>query len=449
MSVSWIPRFGSRALLVVDGLVAVVVVVVTGLRTSSSAMPFGGAVTGWVLAVAVGTPLALRWWRPTVVFGLVLGAAGVAIAIGVAGEVVVLAVAYALYPVALGCPARQGVGEKADAGWRVAADPARQRTALSGVPAGQRTTDSSHVALRRPPDSEPQSQPRSQPQPATAPTGSARRAAVVLAVALGVVTGAGLVSAVGPVVSVPGVESFSQTPVSASLYSWVVLGSSWALARAVRVRRDHAAQVAELVARRAVVAERLRIARDIHDVVGHNLSLIALRAAVANHLADDGRTALTEIEAISRRALADVRSVLGAVRDPDDPEPGAATLDQLIADSRAAGLEVEFSAVNLTVAPEAVRVSAYRIVQEALTNVVRHARTKRCRVRLAVEKEVVLVEITDDGPARGPMGPPGQGLVGMRERAALHQGSVVAGPRPEGGFAVRARLPLRPGDGDE
>ncbi|MGW0519374.1 sensor histidine kinase [Crossiella sp. NPDC003009] len=271
----------------------------------------------------------------------------------------------------------------------------------------------------------------------------------MLAVALGVVTGAGLVSAIGPVASVPGVESFSQTPVSASLYSWVVLGASWALARAVRVRRDHAAQVAELVARRAVVAERLRIARDIHDVVGHNLSLIALRAAVANHLADDGRTALTEIEAISRRALADVRSVLGAVRDPDDPEPGAATLDQLIADSRAAGLEVEFSAVNLTVAPEAVRVSAYRIVQEALTNVVRHARTKRCRVRLAVEKEVVLVEITDDGPARGPMGPPGQGLVGMRERAALHQGSVAAGPRPEGGFAVRARLPLRPGDGDE
>ncbi|WHT17849.1 sensor histidine kinase [Crossiella sp. CA-258035] len=447
MSVSWIPRFGSRALLVVDGLVAIAVVIVTGLRTSSSAMPFGGAVTGWVLAVAVGTPLAVRWWRPTVVFGLVLGAAGVAIAIGVAGEVVVLAVAYALYPVALGCPARQGVGAMADAGWRLAADSARQRTVLSGVPAGPRATGSGHVALRRPTDSEPL--PRSRPQPATVPTGSARRAAVVLAVALGVVTGAGLVSAIGPVVSVPGVESFSQTPVSASLYSWVVLGSSWALARAVRVRRDHAAQVAELVARRAVVAERLRIARDIHDVVGHNLSLIALRAAVANHLADDGRTALTEIEAISRRALADVRSVLGAVRDPDDPEPGAATLDQLIADSRAAGLEVEFSAVNLTVAPEAVRVSAYRIVQEALTNVVRHARTKRCRVRLAVEKEVVLVEITDDGPARGPMGPPGQGLVGMRERAALHQGSVVAGPRPEGGFAVRARLPLRPGDGDE
>ncbi|MCK2254300.1 histidine kinase [Crossiella sp. S99.1] len=184
-------------------------------------------------------------------------------------------------------------------------------------------------------------------------------------------------------------------------------------------------------------------------MVGHSLSLIALRAAVANHLADHGHTALSEIETISRRALADVRTVLGALRDPADLEPDARPLERLVADSRLVGLDVRLVAPDLSVVSESVRVSAYRIVQEALTNVVRHAQTRECRVRLAVEENELLVEIEDDGPARGPIGPSGHGHVGMRERAALHRGSVVVGPRAEGGFAVRARLPLRPGDGDD
>ncbi|MCK2243231.1 histidine kinase [Crossiella sp. S99.2] len=272
---------------------------------------------------------------------------------------------------------------------------------------------------------------------------------MALVVTLGVVVAAGLVRAVLPVASPPGVESFGRTPVSVLLYVCVVVGVGWALARAVRARRDHASQVAELRALRAVAEERLRIARDIHDVVGHSLSLIALRAAVANHLADHGHTALSEIETISRRALADVRTVLGALRDPADLEPDARPLERLVADSRLVGLDVRLVAPDLSVVSESVRVSAYRIVQEALTNVVRHAQTRECRVRLAVEENELLVEIEDDGPARGPIGPSGHGHVGMRERAALHRGSVVVGPRAEGGFAVRARLPLRPGDGDD
>ncbi|MGO1049854.1 histidine kinase [Crossiella sp. CA198] len=378
MSESCIPRFGSRALLVTDALVAVVVVVVAGVRTAYGFTPVGGLAASWVLAVAVGAPLAVRRRWPTAVLGVVLVAATLATLAEVAGDVVAPAVAFALYPVALAA--------------------------------------------------------------------SVRRATVALVVTLGVVVAAGLIRAVLPVASPPGVESFGRTPVSALLYVCVVVGVGWALARAVRARRDHAAQVAELRALRAVAEERLRIARDIHDVVGHSLSLIALRAAVAGHLADQGHPALSEIETISRRALADVRTVLGALRDVADPEPDARPLERLVADSRLVGLDVRLVAPDLSAVSESVRVSAYRIVQEALTNVVRHAQTRECRVRLAVEENELLVEIEDDGPARGPIGPSGHGHVGMRERAALHRGSVVVGPRAEGGFAVRARLPLRRGD---
>jgi signal transduction histidine kinase len=237
-----------------------------------------------------------------------------------------------------------------------------------------------------------------------------------------------------------GVESFSTVPVVVAAYSATIIAGSWALAWAVRTRREHAAQIAELHTAQAVAEERLRIARDVHDVVGHNLSLIAMKAAVANHLETDRQAALDTIERVSKAALDEVRAVLGGLRDPADP--AGTGLDRLVEETRASGVAVAVEEADMSSVPAGVRESVHRILQEALTNVRLHAGATRCQVTIVVTPDALHLTVLDDGARRSPAGRPGHGLRGMRERAALHGGSLSAGTEPRGGFAVRATLPI-------
>jgi len=222
-----------------------------------------------------------------------------------------------------------------------------------------------------------------------------------------------------------------------------------------QVRHGRLAYLQE-VQRRAAGEERLRIARELHDVVGHHLSLINVQSAAALHrIGKDpaqAKAALGAIKESSRTALRDLRATLGMLREngeqaPTAPAPGLARLEELIESARLAGLQVHAeTGGEQRPLPTEVDLAAYRIVQEALTNVTRHARAGAVTVRLDHGPGELTVEVTDDG--RGPVppaGPPGSGISGMRERARALGGELVAGPRPGGGFTVRARLPYRNG----
>jgi signal transduction histidine kinase len=207
-------------------------------------------------------------------------------------------------------------------------------------------------------------------------------------------------------------------------------------------------------ARRRTSDERLRIARELHDVVAHNISLINVQAGSALHLMDQqperARAALSAIKDASKETLVELRSVLGVLRQVDEeaprsPAPGLAHLDDVVARANSAGLpvqvEVEGAANGL---PPGVDRAAYRIVQEALTNVTRHAGPARAMVRISYGERDLVVQVDDDGigaPGNGVVSP-GNGILGMRERAAALGGEVQAGPRPDGGFRVRAWLPV-------
>ena len=221
--------------------------------------------------------------------------------------------------------------------------------------------------------------------------------------------------------------------------------------------------------RAAVAAERLRIARELHDVVAHSMSVIAVQAGVGRHVIDTdvgaASDALGVIETTSRGALTEMRRMLGVLRQGDEaaalhPMPGLADIPTLVAETRRAGLGVTLdSSGRAGGLPAGVDLTAYRVVQEALTNVLKHGGPV-AHVRVACSEHRVELEVTDDGrspvpvgsgasPAprgsRGSRGSPGaeggQGLLGMRERVALYGGGVEAGPRPGGGFRVRAWLP--------
>ncbi|GLZ15757.1 two-component sensor histidine kinase [Actinomadura sp. NBRC 104425] len=239
------------------------------------------------------------------------------------------------------------------------------------------------------------------------------------------------------------------------LLALAVLGGAWTLGRAVRERRAQAEQSAARLADQAVAEERLRIARELHDVVAHSMSLIAVKAGVANHVAaerpEEARDALRVIESASRGALAEMRQLLGVLRTggPADtelaPAPGLAGLAGLVERAALAGVRVDLE-LKVGELPEGVALSAHRIVQEALTNVVKHAAPAHCRVLVEADGHQVHIEVTDDGPGtrtlpHDPAPGAGHGLIGMRERAMMYGGDFTAGPRPEGGFAVRARLP--------
>ncbi|WP_043263415.1 sensor histidine kinase [Streptomyces sp. CT34] len=250
--------------------------------------------------------------------------------------------------------------------------------------------------------------------------------------------------------------------------AWVV--AVVAVAELVRIRREQLARMrAERAAteRRRADEERLRIARELHDVLAHSISVINVQAGVGLALLDSdpeqARTALTTIKSASKEALGEVRQVLDTLRTPGDaprsPAPGLARLPELAEQARGAGLAVDVTTEGArTALPPAADLAAFRIVQEALTNIVRHSGSRTARVLLRRTAGALEIRVDDDGPATSGTGEPaggGNGLVGMRERAAALGGSVEAGPRPGGGFRVRARIPLggpagrrRPGAAD-
>lgn len=213
--------------------------------------------------------------------------------------------------------------------------------------------------------------------------------------------------------------------------------------------------------RAAVTAERLRIARELHDVVAHSMSVIAVQAGVGRHVIETDTAAASDalgvIESTSRDTLTEMRRMLGVLRDGEaaasHPMPGLADVRALVADTRRAGLGVTMDSTgSLADLPAGVDLAAYRVVQEALTNVLRHGGPV-ARVRVACSEGRVELEVADDGRAdrrrtspRGTTVAPlmpgaGQGLIGMRERVELYGGTFEAGPRPGGGFRVHATLP--------
>ena len=225
------------------------------------------------------------------------------------------------------------------------------------------------------------------------------------------------------------------------------------VAELIRARNQRVAAVRTRQAeeaRRLAMQERLAIARDLHDVVSHNISVINVQAKTALHLMDRqperAREALTAIHGVSRQALGELRSVLGVLRAdgadaPLVPSPGLDRLDELAATARAAGIAVELEREGVPrPVPAGVDAAAYRIVQEALTNTVRHSGGGGATIRLCYDTEALTIEVDDDGQAVGSPRP-GNGIAGMTERARALGGTLDAGPRPGGGFRVLARLP--------
>ncbi|MFF4910175.1 sensor histidine kinase [Streptomyces sp. NPDC001260] len=247
-----------------------------------------------------------------------------------------------------------------------------------------------------------------------------------------------------------------------------------ALGLTVRIRRAQLAVLRERAARLeierdqrgrlAVATERARVAREMHDIVGHNLSVIITLADAgryATDLAPDrGKEALRLIGDTGRQALGELRRVLGVLRETSDtspagpalsPQPGLADIDALCAGVRAAGLEVVYrTAGDVDALDSGVQLTVYRIVQEALTNTLKHAGPDtRVHLAVLVEDASLTIRVRDSGPALlpGPPGEEGHGLVGLRERAALYGGTVSAGPVPGGGWSVQATLDLTPQGG--
>jgi signal transduction histidine kinase len=234
----------------------------------------------------------------------------------------------------------------------------------------------------------------------------------------------------------------------------------WTFGSMARQRRAYASGLQEQVASQAVAEERLRIARELHDVVAHSMAVIAVQAGFGQYVIDSqpgqAREALGAIQGTSRDALDEMRRMLSVLRQSDAdgaqaapeaplrPADGLADLHRLITRVGHAGVHVELQITGQPVdVPASVGLSAFRIIQEALTNVVKHAATPDCQVRLDYREQELSLEILDEGDGTAPPGPgSGHGLIGMRERVLLCGGEFSAGPRPEQGFRVAATLPL-------
>lgn len=246
----------------------------------------------------------------------------------------------------------------------------------------------------------------------------------------------------------------------------VFLAAAWILGDNLRTRRAYLRELEKKAERlereraerdqRAAAEEQARIARELHDVIAHNVSVMVLQAAGGREVFDAdparARAALASIETTGREALAELRRLLGVARAGEDgasvaPQPGLSGLEALVEQVRAAGLTVElvFEGERHSV-PAGIELSAYRVVQEALTNTLRHAFASRAWVFVRRTDHELELEVLDDGagPSRT-SSEVGRGLVGMRERVGLFGGELVAGPRPDGGFRIRARFPLREG----
>jgi signal transduction histidine kinase len=240
------------------------------------------------------------------------------------------------------------------------------------------------------------------------------------------------------------------------LLAWLV--TLFSVVEVARSRRERAREAERLRAEAEQLRaadERLRIARDVHDVVAHAMSLINIQAGVALHLGEDlpeqAREALSTIKQTSKDSLVELRAIIGVLRQVDEaapraPAPGLVALGDLVSSAAAAGVAVQLHVRgDVNDIPRSVDLAAYRIIQESLTNVVRHCDRHEAVVRVGADDGRLVIEVLDEGstvvrraePAAG-----GNGIIGMRERAAAVGGRLEAGPRPGRGFAVRAELPF-------
>lgn len=236
------------------------------------------------------------------------------------------------------------------------------------------------------------------------------------------------------------------------IFAYVVGDMAWTAARRqaqLEFQAEELRRSQEQNTRGAIAAERMRIARDLHDVVAHHVSVMGIQAGAARRVLDSepamARDALQTVEKTARTAISELRGLLGVLRADVESEvraaPGLDDLPELLESARATGLEVSHGVYGAPRdVPSAVALSAYRVVQEALTNVVKHADAQHVDVRMRFLDSALELEITDDGRGRGGSAA-GFGLVGMRERVAVHGGSLEAGPRRDAGYLVRASLP--------
>jgi signal transduction histidine kinase len=251
-----------------------------------------------------------------------------------------------------------------------------------------------------------------------------------------------------------------------AIFAWTGIGatagdavrSRKAVVRAIRERAERAERTREEEARRRVAEERLRIARDLHDVVAHHIALVNVQAGVAAHVMDkrpdQAKEALAHVREASRSALNELRATVGLLRQSGDPEaptepaPGLDRLEELAGTFRQAGLRVEVARSDLgTVLPAAVDLAAFRVIQEALTNAQKHAGTQARAevsvVRVGPNLEITVLDDGRPGDERPPVQGGGHGLLGMRERVTALAGTLTTGPRYGGGFRVHAILPLK------
>jgi signal transduction histidine kinase len=236
----------------------------------------------------------------------------------------------------------------------------------------------------------------------------------------------------------------------------LVIVIAWLIGNSIRQAQARAELVRAQAAAQTVMAERLRIARELHDIVAHSIGIIAIQAGAGHRVFDaspaEARDALAAIEATSRETLSGLRRMVTGLRRaqpesaaahaPLDPAPGLADIERLAAVTLDAGVRVDVHWRGIREPlPADIDLSAFRIIQEAVTNVVRHASTDHCQVSIDQQNEQLTIEVTDSGRG-GTADGTGYGIVGMRERAALLGGDFSAGPRPGGGFRVITRLPV-------
>ncbi|WP_275558231.1 sensor histidine kinase [Streptomyces sp. 5-6(2022)] len=417
--VRWRPRTGPHLLAVdacVAGVVTAAYVALAGQGGPDGSPRFSGpAWAGWLVAAGVGVPLAVRRLWPLSALAVVLGATAAATLFDITRDPY-LSTALALYAVALLAPPRRA---------------------------------------------------------------AAALALTLVVSAAAVVTGEAVLTPSGP---------WPEAVGTAALV-WLVAGGAWAAGRAVRQLRARAVRRERRLAEEALAEERLRIARELHDIVSHSLSVIVVKASVANHVAkerpEETRDAIGAIERTGREALTEMRRALGMLRgdtagphasgadagphasgaDAGPPTPGAGSaqlapppglddLPALIRRAEQAGIRARLRTRLAADLPAGTALTVYRIVQEALTNVIKHAGDgTHCEATITADtRGQVHIEVVDDGAGREP-GPGradlrgGHGLVGMRERVMMYGGTLQTGPRPGGGFAVSARLPAEPAHG--
>jgi signal transduction histidine kinase len=237
--------------------------------------------------------------------------------------------------------------------------------------------------------------------------------------------------------------------------SWLVgfgLGSKFRQVTEAQERAAELEREREEKARIAVAEERARIARELHDVVGHSVSVMTVQAAGVRRLLkpeqEREREALEIVERTGREALAEMRRLVGVLRRPEEapalaPQPSLQYLERLVDQARESGLPVELRVEGDPVElPAGLDLTAYRFVQEGLTNAIKHARAQKAEVLVRYENGHVDLAVTDDGSGDGGGDSGGHGLVGMRERVSVYGGELEAGPMPQGGYRLRARLPL-------